>query len=143
ARRVRLTRARPLVVRLAGDREPMGDDPVLSEFDLESVLDEITALSPGRREAFEETGDLDIAFSHPTLPRFRVNGFRQRGAISFAFRVIPSQIPTFTDLGLPAGVRRLAGEHRGLILVTGPTGSGKTTSLPAMLDHINRQRLQP
>src|SRR5262249_38915855 len=142
ARRVRLTRARPLVRRLDGDLEPMGDEPVLSEFDLESVLDEITALSPRRRASFEETGDLDIAFSHPTLPRFRVNGFRQRGSISFAFPGIPSQLPTFTDLGLPAGVSRLAGEHRGLILVPGPTGSGKTTSLAAMLDHINRTRRQ-
>ena len=132
----------PPVVRLDGDLEPMGDEPVLSEYDLEAVLDEVTALSPRRRESFEETGDLDIAFSHPTLPRFRVNGFRQRGAISFAFRVIPSQIPSFTDLGLPPGVKRLSGEHRGLILVTGPTGSGKTTSLAAMIDHINRTRRQ-
>jgi twitching motility protein PilT len=132
----------PPVVRLDGDLEPLGDEEVMSEFDLETILDEVTALSPRRRESFEETGDLDIAFSHPSLPRFRVNGFRQRGAISFAFRVIPSQIPSFADLGLPSGVRRLAGEHRGLILVTGPTGSGKTTSLAAMLDHINRTRRQ-
>ena len=132
----------PPVVRLDGDLEPLPDAQVLSESDLETVLDEITALSPRRREAFEEMGDLDIAFSHPTLPRFRVNGFRQRGAISFAFRVIPSQIPSFLDLGLPSGVKRLSGEHRGLILVTGPTGSGKTTTLAAMLDQINRTRRQ-
>jgi twitching motility protein PilT len=132
----------PPIVRLDGDLEPLAGEQVLSESDLETILDEITALSPRRREAFEEMGDLDIAFSHPTLPRFRVNGFRQRGAISFAFRVIPSQIPSFLDLGLPPGVKRLAGEHRGLILVTGPTGSGKTTSLAAMLDHINRTRRQ-
>ena len=132
----------PPVVRLDGDLEPLPGEQVLSESDLEAVLDEITALSPRRRESFEEMGDLDIAFSHPTLPRFRVNGFRQRGAISFAFRVIPSQIPSFLDLGLPPGVKRLSGEHRGLILVTGPTGSGKTTTLAAMLDHINRTRRQ-
>jgi twitching motility protein PilT len=71
-----------------------------------------------------------------------VNGFRQRGAISIAFRVIPSEIPSFDDLHLPAGVRRLAKEHRGLVLVTGPTGSGKTTSLACMLDYINRTRRQ-
>jgi twitching motility protein PilT len=132
----------PPVVRLDGDLEPMPGSQVLSESDLEAVLDEITALSPRRREAFEEMGDLDIAFSHPTLPRFRVNGFRQRGAISFAFRVIPSQIPSFSDLGLPSGVKRLSSEHRGLILVTGPTGSGKTTTLACMLDQINRTRRQ-
>ena len=139
---VHLKLGQPPVVRLDGDLEPLPGSHVLSEADLETVLDEVTALSPRRREAFEEMGDLDIAFSHPTLPRFRVNGFRQRGAISFAFRVIPSQIPSFTDLGLPPGVKRLSGEHRGLILVTGPTGSGKTTTLAAMLDHINRTRRQ-
>jgi twitching motility protein PilT len=139
---VHLKLGQPPVVRLDGDLEPMGDEPVLTEYDLESVLDEVTALSPRRRETFEGTGDLGGPRSHPTLPRFRVNGFRQRGAISFAFRVIPSQIPSFLDLGLPPGVKRLSGEHRGLILVTGPTGSGKTTSLAAMIDHINRTRRQ-
>ena len=139
---VHLKLGQPPVVRIDGDLEPIAGGAILGEADLEAVLDEVTAMSPRRREAFEETGDLDIAFSNPTLPRFRVNGFRQRGAISFAFRVIPSQIPSFTDLGLPSGVKRLAAEHRGLILVTGPTGSGKTTTLAAMLDHINRARRQ-
>jgi twitching motility protein PilT len=139
---VHLKLGQPPVVRIDGDLEPLADQSVLTEPDLDAVLEEITQISPRRRESFEETGDLDIAFSHPMLPRFRVNGFRQRGAISFAFRVIPSQIPSFLDLGLPPGVKRLAGEHRGLILVTGPTGSGKTTSLAAMLDHINRTRRQ-
>ena len=99
-------------------------------------------ISPRRRDTFDDTGDLDIAFSNPTLPRFRVNGFRQRGAISFAFRVIPSEIPNFAKLGLPPGVTRLAEERRGLVLVTGATGSGKTTTLASMLDHINRTRRQ-
>ncbi len=71
-----------------------------------------------------------------------MNGFRQRGAISFAFRVIPNEIPGFGDLHLPPGVARLAQEHRGLVLVTGATGSGKTTTLAAMLDEINRTRKQ-
>ena len=71
-----------------------------------------------------------------------MNGFRQRGATSFAFRVIPSEIPSFGELHLPPGVKRLAQEHRGLVLVTGPTGSGKTTTLAAMLDDINRTRRQ-
>ena len=116
--------------------------PPLTEPDLEEVLDAVTQISPRRRDLFDDTGDLDIAFSHPSLPRFRVNGFRQRGATSFAFRVIPSEIPNFTTLGLPPGVTRLAEERRGLVLVTGATGSGKTTSLASMLDHINRTRRQ-
>ena len=78
--------------------------PALTEPDLEAVLDAVTQISPKRRDLFEDTGDLDIAFSHPSLPRFRVNGFRQRGATSFAFRVIPSEIPNFAKLGLPPGV---------------------------------------
>jgi len=132
----------PPVVRLDGDLEQMAGMPALTEPDLESVLDDVTQISPKRRDLFEDSGDLDIAFSHPSLPRFRVNGFRQRGATSFAFRVIPSEIPNFAGLGLPPGVTRLAEEQRGLVLVTGATGSGKTTTLASMLDHINRTRHQ-
>jgi twitching motility protein PilT len=137
---VHLKLGQPPVVRLDGELEPLPGWAALGEHDLIDVLDSVTEISPRRREAFDEHGDLDIAYSHPTLPRFRVNGFRQRGATSFAFRVIPSAIPSFDELGLPSGVKRLANEHRGLVLVTGPTGSGKTTTLASMLDHINRQR---
>src|SRR5207253_8376422 len=93
-------------------------------------------------QAFHETGELDIAYTAGDLPRFRVNGFRQRGSLSFAFRVIPKNVPSFEELRLPKGVCRLAEEHRGLVLVTGATVSGKTTTLAAMLDHINRTRRQ-
>ena len=139
---IHLKLGQPPVVRLDGDLAQMEEMPALTEPDLESVLDDVTQISPKRRDLFEDSGDLDIAFSHPSLPRFRVNGFRQRGATSFAFRVIPSEIPTLEKLGLPAGVGRLAEERRGLVLVTGATGSGKTTSLASMLDHINRTRRQ-
>ena len=139
---IHLKLGQPPVVRLDGDLEQLEGVPALTEPDLEAVLDAVTQISPRRRDTFEETGDLDIAFSHPSLPRFRVNGFRQRGATSFAFRVIPSEIPNFAKLGLPAGVTRLAEERRGLVLVTGATGSGKTTTLASMLDHINRTRRQ-
>jgi twitching motility protein PilT len=97
---------------------------------------------PEKRDRFEETGELDLAYSAPDLPRFRVNVFRQRGAISFAFRAIPERIPRFDELHLPPGVARLAAEQRGLVLVTGATGSGKTTTLAAMIDEINRTRRQ-
>ena len=138
---VHLKLGQPPVIRHDGDLEQL-DSPPLKEGDLEDVLDAVTQISPRRRDAFEDTGDLDIAFSHPSLPRFRVNGFRQRGATSFALRVIPSEIPNFSKLGLPPGVMRLAEERRGLVLVTGATGSGKTTTLASMLDHINRTRRQ-
>jgi twitching motility protein PilT len=139
---VHLKLGQPPVIRIDGDLEPLPETPPLAEPDLEAALTVVTGLSPRRRELFEESGDLDIAYSHPDLPRFRVNAFRQRGAVSIALRVIPSDIPTFEQLHLPSGVKRLAGEHRGLVLVTGPTGSGKTTTLASMLDHINRTRRQ-
>jgi twitching motility protein PilT len=109
---------------------------------MDSLLEVVGARSPERLEAFKQTGDLDIAFQDSDLPRFRVNAFRQRGHISFAFRVIPKGIPTFEMLGLPPGVQRLADGHRGLVLVTGATGSGKTTTLAAMIDYINKTRKQ-
>jgi twitching motility protein PilT len=139
---VHLKLGQPPVIRIDGDLEPLPETPPLAEGDLEAALGTVTGLSPRRREMFEESGDLDIAYSHPDLPRFRVNAFRQRGAVSVALRVIPSDIPSFEQLHLPAGVRRLSTEHRGLVLVTGPTGSGKTTTLASMLDHINRSRRQ-
>src|SRR5206468_10746553 len=91
---------------------------------------------------FHASGDLDIAYQDGELPRFRVNAYRQRSATSFAFRVIPKTVPSFEQLNMPEGVRRLAEEHRGLILVTGATGSGKTTTLAAIIDYMNRNRKQ-
>ena len=132
----------PPVLRNDGELAPATEFPPLGEAELKAVLDEVTVITPRRREIFDETGDLDIAYSAAGLPRFRVNGFRQRGAISFAFRVIPNAIPSFDALHLPPGVGRLAQEHRGLVLVTGATGSGKTTTLAAMLDDINKKRKQ-
>ena len=103
---------------------------------------DVCASAPARLAAFQETGELDTAYQPAGLPRFRVNAFRQRGEISFAFRVIPSDVPTFDSLGFPQGVRHLADENHGLILVTGATGVGKTTTLASMLGHINRTRRQ-
>ena len=132
----------PPVLRVDGQLASAGGLPPLGDADLEVILGQVSAHVPLRRKAFDETGDLDLAYSKPGLPRFRVNGFRQRGAISFAFRAIPDEIAGFAELHLPAGVVRLADEQRGLVLVTGATGSGKTTTLAAMLDHINRTRRQ-
>jgi twitching motility protein PilT len=133
---------RPPMVRKDGAVTPMPDWAPLTEQDLEVALQHVCSPAPARLAAFHETGDLDIAYAAEGLPRFRVNAFRQRGTISFAFRVIPRNVPTFEQLSLPAGVTKLADEHRGLVLVTGATGSGKTTTLAAMIDYINRSRQQ-
>src|SRR5215210_1258400 len=139
---IHLKVGRPPVVRVDGDLMPMADVPPLGEHDLNGVLERITSHSQERMRGFRDQGDLDIAYQTANLPRFRVNGFRQRGATSFAFRVIPKTIPSFESLGLPPGVERLAAERRGLVLVTGETGSGKTTTLAAMVNYMNRTRKQ-
>jgi twitching motility protein PilT len=131
----------PAMVRVDGGLVPI-DEYVLGDEDLEHALELVTELSPAKRELFHETGDLDISYTATDVGRFRVNGFRQRGAISFAFRYVPSEVPTFEMLGLPTGVEKIAEENRGLVLVTGATGSGKSTTLAAMVDKINRSRNQ-
>jgi len=132
----------PPILRRDGELSPLDEYAILMDKDMDSLLEVVGKRSPERFEAFKQTGDLDIAFQDSDLPRFRVNAFRQRGHISFAFRVIPKGIPTFAALGLPPGVQRLADGHRGLVLVTGATGSGKTTTLAAMIDYINKTRKQ-
>jgi twitching motility protein PilT len=139
---VHLKVAQPPMLRRDGEIAPLAECPPLGEPDLLGALETVTRVAPERMRSFHESGDLDIAYTAEGLPRFRVNAFRQRGAISFAFRVIPKDVPSFEQLSLPGGVARLANEHRGLVLVTGATGSGKTTTLAAMLDHINRTRAQ-
>jgi twitching motility protein PilT len=132
----------PPVLRRDGALGPLDEYPTMTDHDLDGVVEVIGKRSPERLEAFKQHGDLDIAYQDDDLPRFRVNAFRQRGHTSVALRVIPKKVPTFEALHLPEGVRRLADEHRGLVLVTGATGSGKTTTLAAMIDHINRSRQQ-
>jgi twitching motility protein PilT len=139
---IHLKVGRPPMVRRDGDVEPLEGWPVLTDADAESALETVTAPTPQRRGQFEASGELDTAYQTAVLPRMRVNVFRQRGSVSLAFRIIPTRIPTFEDLHLPPGVARLAREHRGLVLVTGATGAGKTTTLGAIVDHINRERQQ-
>jgi len=132
----------PPILRRDGALAPLEESAVLVDRDMEELIELVGKRAPERLETFKQSGDLDIAYQDDDLPRFRVNAFRQRGHISFAFRVIPKNVPNFETLGLPAGIRRLAEEHRGLVLVTGATGSGKSTTLAAMVDHINRSRQQ-
>jgi twitching motility protein PilT len=139
---VHLKLRQPPVFRLDGQLETLGDSAPLTEAELETVLHTVVGSSPNGLERFQEDGELDTAYSTEGLPRFRVNCFRQRGAISVAFRSIPDDVPSFDQLQLPPGVRRLAHEERGLVLVTGASGVGKTTTLAAMIDEINRTRRQ-
>ena len=97
-------------------------------------------LNDDQRKRFESRKQLDLAYAVPGVARFRVNCFFQRGSISAAFRRIPHQIPELDELGLPRILEELTRKPRGLVLVTGPTGSGKSTSLAAMLDIINEER---
>lgn len=123
-------------VRVDGTITVLDDAPVSDE-DLFAALHTV---APQRAAEFEASGELDLAYTADGLPRFRVNVFRQRGTTSFAFRAIPREVPTLEALKMPEGVRRLADEHRGLVLVTGATGSGKSTTLAAFVNYLNESR---
>src|SRR5438477_11848732 len=99
-----------------------------------------SVLTDSQKKRFEETNELDFSFGLKGLARFRCNVFNQRGAVGAVYRLIPEQIKSFQDLGLPAVLATLAERPRGLVLITGPTGSGKSTTLAAMLDKINAER---
>jgi twitching motility protein PilT len=131
--------ASPAMARVDGELIPI-EERLLTSSDLETLIQLVTELTPAKREGFYTHGELDTAYMVDGIGRFRVNGYRQRGTISFAFRFIPKEIPSFEKLGLPQGVQALATEHRGLVLVTGATGSGKSTTLAAIVNSINRTR---
>src|SRR5712691_6077062 len=101
-----------------------------------------SVLNEGQKQKFEEENELDLSFGIQGLARFRCNVYRQRGAVASAIRVIPIKIRGFNELGLPPIVEQLAERPKGLILVTGPTGSGKSTTLAAMVDKINSERTE-
>jgi len=128
--------ARPLA-RIKGLLEPMEAFDPLSASDMEDILRQMLADQPQKVEEFEREGEVDFAYAVQSLARFRVNAFRQRGVISIAARVIPFAVRTVAELGLPPVISELADEERGLILLTGTTGSGKSTTLAAMIAHIN------
>ena len=123
--------------RVHGTLGPFEEYEVLKAEDNEGVLREMLSDQPQKLEEFEKDGEVDFAYAVPGLARFRVNAFRQRGAISIVARVIPFAVRTVTELGLPPVIAELADEERGLILLTGTTGSGKSTTLAAMIAHIN------
>jgi twitching motility protein PilT len=125
------------LMRLQGKLSTLDDTEALTPADTERVLREMLTASD-RLAEFARDGEIDFSYTVRGLARFRVNAFRQRGSISIACRVVPFSIRSVAELGLPEAVSRLADESRGIILVTGTTGSGKSTTLAAMVDHINR-----
>jgi twitching motility protein PilT len=129
----------PPVARIHGDLQPVEGAEALAPEDTQHALDHIIG-DDHIREEFERDGEADFSYEIPGLSRFRVNAFRQRGNVSIACRVIPYQVRTIDDLGLPPVIRSLAEEPRGIILLTGTTGSGKSTTLAAMIEHINSTR---
>ncbi len=128
----------PPRIRVNGDLLRLTDETGPQPTELEAICREV--MHDRIWGKFEENNEADFAYAIAGLGRFRVNAYRQRGSIGMVFRLVSSSARSFDDLSLPEAVRRLAEEQRGLVLVTGPTGSGKTTTLAAMTDHINRTR---
>lgn len=132
-----ITTGSPPQLRVDGKLVPL-DHPPLSPAETKAMC--YSVLTDAQKHKFEENNELDLSFGIKGLSRFRANIFMQRGAVAGAFRTIPFKIMSFHELGLPDIVNELVRKPRGLILVTGPTGSGKSTTLAAMVDRINSER---
>src|SRR5918997_1092895 len=135
---VHLTPGFPPAIRVRGRITPIEDYAPLSPQDTREIV--YSLLNDAQRKKFETNLQLDFAYAIPGVARFRVNCFFQRGAISAAFRLIPAEIQSLDSLGLPAVLEEFCRKPRGFVLVTGPTGSGKSTSLASMVDLINEER---
>ena len=124
-------------LRIQGDLEPVR----FKKLGTDELMAMLAEVAPARKiQQFEQTGDVDFAYELPGIGRFRANYFRQANGVSAVFRQIPTRIMTIDQLGLPAVTRRFAMLEKGLVLVTGPTGSGKSTTLAAIVDYCNRNR---
>src|SRR6266516_4804111 len=132
-----LTIGIPPQMRVDGKLRPAGDE-LIGAADTKRLA--YSVMTDMQKHAFEEKWEIDFSFGIKDLCRFRANVFTQRGAVAAVFRVIPFEIRSFEALKLPPVVEKLCDKPRGLILVTGPTGSGKSTTLAAMIDKINRER---
>ncbi len=126
------------MMRVGGLLMPVSEDRKLDHEDVVAMSTSI--MSTQQRERFKDSQEVDLAYSVPGLGRFRCNVFQQRGTVGLVLRVIPMQIRTVDELGLPKVLKTIAEQERGLVLVTGTTGSGKSTTLAAMIDHVNNTR---
>jgi twitching motility protein PilT len=127
----------PPMIRMPDGLKRLERDPLTT---METMAIAESIIPNDRQQRFAENGEIDFAYSLPDVGRFRANVFKQRGSVSMVLRKLRFGGPSFEEIGLPDAVRAVADEHRGLILVTGPTGSGKTTTLAAMLDYINKTK---
>ena len=128
----------PPMMRHRGDLVPLDDHPRLRRADVERYLYEI--VTPQQRAHFDREWDIDFAYAYADKARFRANYMMKTTGMGAVFRTIPTKILTLDDLNVPQGIRKLCELRAGLLLVTGPTGSGKSTTLAAMVDHINESR---
>ena len=128
----------PPIFRIKGELRTVRDVPPLTREVIASFA--LAMMSEKQRKEFDETFDVDLAYGTPDGCRYRVNVFQQRGNVGMVMRLIPPEVPPFERLNLPPAVLKMADEQRGLILVTGITGSGKSTTLAAMLDYINQKQ---
>ncbi len=128
----------PPILRIDGKLTPLETEKRLTQEDSLTIATGI--MNPVQKAKFNEKNELDMAYAVPGLGRFRVNVFKQRGSVGMVFRQVPAKILNFEELNLPPVLQKVAGEHRGMILVTGTTGSGKSTTLAAMIDYINTTR---
>ncbi|HBZ01618.1 MAG TPA: type IV pili twitching motility protein PilT, partial [candidate division Zixibacteria bacterium] len=116
------------------------DDQILMPEDIEKILAQI--LSPEQKDRFHQKREMDLALSISKMGRFRINLYKQRGTIGVAIRQVNTKVPSFQELNLPDIVKDTADSKRGIIIVTGTTGSGKSTTLAAMVEHINSNRAE-
>lgn len=134
---IHITVNSPAMLRIHGELKPINDQVLTPAMTLEMAKELMTA---EQVETFLERGDLDMSYGIPDVSRYRVNVYKQKGNVSLTIRLIPSRIPAMEALGLPPIAEEFAKKPQGLLLVTGPTGSGKSTTLAAILDYINRTR---
>lgn len=133
-----ITAGLPPIVRVAGDLRPVAGLAQLTPRDTEALV--MSFMGDEHRAVFKQQGQVDFSHGVPGVGRFRINAYRQRGTCGAAIRVIPHDVPSIRELGLPPVVETLARKTRGFVVVTGPTGSGKSTTLAAMVDLINSER---
>ncbi|SIS50671.1 type IV pilus twitching motility protein PilT [Salimicrobium flavidum] len=133
---IHLTVGMPPIFRLQGKLKQYGKEPLTPE-DTDEMVRAI--LPEGLQEKVDEQGEIDFSYGIPGVSRFRINAYKQRGCFSMAIRIIPTYIPSIEELHMPDILKEIADKDQGLVLVTGPTGSGKSTTLASMIDYMNHR----